>query len=174
LPLDQAQKFSVFERQQMPLSIGDQVRFTKNVKHRMQRFPNNELRTVVGIDEAKIIFDKGEIVCNGAALHIDQGITVTSHASQAKTVDRVIVSVPVRSFSQANEAQFYVSMSRARWAMHVFTDSIIWKHLLEKKVRVGLRFGARPAVPSPADISLGACCQSCFSFVFQSIACQPD
>ena len=34
-----------------------------------------------------------------------------------------IVSVPVRAFSQANEAQFYVSMSRARSAMHVFTDS---------------------------------------------------
>jgi ATP-dependent exoDNAse (exonuclease V) alpha subunit len=69
------------------------------------------------------IFDKGEIVRNGAALHIDQGIAVTSHASQAKTVDQVIVSVPVRAFSQANEAQFYVSMSRARSAMYVFTDS---------------------------------------------------
>jgi len=45
------------------------------------------------------------------------------HASQAKTVDQVIASVPVRAFSQANEAQFYVTMSRARWAMHVFTDS---------------------------------------------------
>jgi hypothetical protein len=31
--------------------------------------------------------------------------------------------VPVRAFSQANEAQFYVSMSRARYSMHVFTDS---------------------------------------------------
>jgi hypothetical protein len=76
-----------------------------------------------GIDEGKIIFDKGEIVPNGAALHIDQGIAVTSHASQAKTVDQVIVSVPVRAFSQANEAQFYVSMSRARSALHLFTDS---------------------------------------------------
>jgi len=36
-----------------------------------------------------------------------------------------IASVPVRSFSQANEAQFYVTMSRARWAMDVFTDSKI-------------------------------------------------
>ena len=35
----------------------------------------------------------------------------------------MIVSVPVESFSQANEAQFYVSMSRARKAMHLFTDS---------------------------------------------------
>ena len=48
-------------------------------------------------------------------MHLDQGIAVTSHASQAKTVDQVIVSVPVRAFSQANEAQFYLSMSRARW-----------------------------------------------------------
>ncbi len=42
---------------------------------------------------------------------------------QAKTVDQVIASVPVRAFSQANKAQFYVSMSRARYAMHLLTDS---------------------------------------------------
>jgi hypothetical protein len=65
---------------------------------------------VVSIDDGKIIFDKGEVVRNGAALHLDQGIAVTSHASQAKTVDQVIASVAVRAFSQANEAQFYVSM----------------------------------------------------------------
>jgi conjugative relaxase-like TrwC/TraI family protein len=123
LPLDQAHNFSVFEREKINIAVGDRIRFTKNVKHRGQKFLNNELRTVVGIDEGKIILDKGEILRNGAALHIDQGIAVTSHASQAKTVEQVIVSVPVRSFSQANEAQFYVSMSRARWAMHVFTDS---------------------------------------------------
>jgi len=123
LPLDQARKFSVFEREKITLSIGDRIRFTKNVKHREQKFLNNELRTVVGIGDGKITFDKGEIVRNGAFLHIDQGIAVSSHASQAKTVDQVIVSVPVRAFSQVNEAQFYVSMSRARWAMHIFTDS---------------------------------------------------
>jgi ATP-dependent exoDNAse (exonuclease V) alpha subunit len=123
LPLDQTRKFSLFEREKITLAVGDLIRFTKNVKHRGQKFLNNELRTVVSIDDGKIIFDKGEIVHNGAPLHLDQGIAVTSHASQAKTVDQVIVSVPVRSFSQANEAQFYVSMSRARWAMHVFTDS---------------------------------------------------
>src|SRR6202035_4203236 len=63
------------------------------------------------------------IVRDGTPLHLDQGIAVTSHASQAKTVDQVIVSVPVRAFSQTNEAQFYVSMSRARFAMYVFTDN---------------------------------------------------
>jgi Viral (Superfamily 1) RNA helicase len=62
------------------------------------------------------------IKCLGP-LHLDQGIAVTSHASQGKTVDQVIVSVPVATFSQANEAQFYVSMSRARHAIHLYTDS---------------------------------------------------
>jgi hypothetical protein len=123
LPLDQTRKFSVFEREEICIAIGDRIRFTKNVKHRGQKFLNNELRTVINIDDDKIIFDKGEIVRNRSALHLDQGIAVTSHASQAKTVDQVIASVPVRAFSQANEAQFYVSMSRARWALHVFTDS---------------------------------------------------
>src|SRR5262249_45269653 len=123
LPLEQARKFSLFERKELALSIGDRVLFTKNVKHHGQRFLNNELRTVVSLDEGRIVFDKGQMVRNGTALHIDQGIALTSHASQARTVDQVIVSVPVRSFSQANEAQFYVSMSRARWAIHLFTDS---------------------------------------------------
>ena len=46
LPLVQARNFSVFERGKITLSIGDRVRFTKNVKHRWQKFLNNELRTV--------------------------------------------------------------------------------------------------------------------------------
>ena len=53
----------------------------------------------------------------------DQGIAVTSHASQGKTVDQIIVSVQLSAFSQANQAQFYVSMSRARVAMHFYSDS---------------------------------------------------
>jgi hypothetical protein len=50
-------------------------------------------------------------------------IAVTSHAAQGKTVDQVIVSVPVAAFSEANQAQFYVSMSRAWASMLLFTDS---------------------------------------------------
>ena len=123
LPLDQTRKFSVFEREKIALAIGDRIRFTKNVKHRGQKFLNNELRTVVSIDEARSYSTRARLFATAPALHLDQGIAVTSHASQAKTVDQVIVSVPVRAFSQANEAQFYVSMSRARCAMHVFTDS---------------------------------------------------
>lgn len=72
--------------------------------------------------DGKLMLDKGEIVLRGG-LHIDQGVAVTSQAAQGKTVDQVIVSVPIESFSPANEAQFCVSMSRAREAMHLITDN---------------------------------------------------
>jgi hypothetical protein len=54
LPLDQTRKFSVFEREELTLAIGDLIRLTKNVNHRGQKFLNNELRTVVSIDDGKI------------------------------------------------------------------------------------------------------------------------
>jgi hypothetical protein len=122
LPLSHAGKFSVFKAESISLSVGDQVRVTKNFQGQGKKFRNNELRTVSGLSNGKLTLGESEVLLKGA-VHIDQGIAITSHAAQGKTVDQVIVSVPIDSFSQANEAQFYVSMSRAREAMHLFTDS---------------------------------------------------
>jgi len=47
---------------------------------------------------------------------IDQGICITSHASQCRTVDQV-VALP----DGADAKGWYVSLSRAREAMHVYT-----------------------------------------------------
>ena len=47
---------------------------------------------------------------------IDQGVCITSHASQCRTVDQV-VALP----DGADAKGWYVSLSRARVAMHVFT-----------------------------------------------------
>jgi hypothetical protein len=122
LPLARAGKFSLFRAESIALSVGDTVRITKNFRAGGSRFRNNELHTVMAVAPGKITLGSGEL-WNRRALHADQGIVVTSHASQGKTVAQVIVSVPIQSFSQANEAEFYVSMSRARKAMHLFTDS---------------------------------------------------
>jgi ATP-dependent exoDNAse (exonuclease V) alpha subunit len=78
---------------------------------------------VTAIDRESITVSGGKVIKRSGPLHLDQGIAVTSHASQGKTVDQVIVSVSVAAFSQTNEAQFYVSMSQARHAMHLYTDS---------------------------------------------------
>jgi hypothetical protein len=73
LPPGQTWKFSVFEQQKVTLSIGDRIRFTKKVKGRGHKFLNNELRTVIDIEDGKIIFDKGEIVRLDTAFRLDQG-----------------------------------------------------------------------------------------------------
>jgi ATP-dependent exoDNAse (exonuclease V) alpha subunit len=60
---------------------------------------------------------------------LDQGISVTSHASQGKTVDNLIVSAPVAAFAQVSQAQLYVSMSRARKrCAKLFADQVNESH----------------------------------------------
>jgi len=95
---------------------------SKNFEANGTRFRNNELASIKEISGEKITLTDGRMLLANK-LHLDQGICVTSHASQGKTVDKVIVSCPVEAFSQCNEAQFYVSMSRARRSINLFTDS---------------------------------------------------
>jgi hypothetical protein len=50
------------------------------------------------------------------------GYAVTSHSSQGKTVDDVLLVASSKSFAAVNREQFYVSISRGRERVHVFTD----------------------------------------------------
>ena len=50
------------------------------------------------------------------------GYAVTSHSSQSKTVDEVLLVASSRSFGAVNREQFYVSISRGRERVHIFTD----------------------------------------------------
>lgn len=55
--------------------------------------------------------------------HIEYGYATTSHSSQGATVDRVLVNVDTeRSAELVNQQQFYVSISRARYDVQVFTN----------------------------------------------------
>jgi conjugative relaxase-like TrwC/TraI family protein len=147
LPLSQAKNFSSYSIATLALSLGDRVRMTKNfvvrdleTKHRCR---NNDVHTVTAIDQDGIRLNNGVSLRKGL-WHLDQGLVVTSHAAQGKTVDQVLLSVPIRTFSQVNEAQWYVSLSRARAAMQVFTDSL--GALKEAVLRRGTRISAHELV----------------------------
>ena len=127
LPLDKSDKFELYERGTIDVAAGDQLRASCNFAVNGRRIVNNELVRVVTVNDESLVIrrEKGnEEVAIGLnkLLHLDQGITVTSIASQSKTVDQVIGSAPVRTFSQVNQKQFYVDMSRAREAGYMFTD----------------------------------------------------
>ena len=154
LPLAQAKNFSVYSTEMLALSVGDRVRITKNFVVRdleaKRRFRNNDVHTVTAIDQDGISLDNGVSLRKGL-WHLDQGLVVTSHAAQGKTVDQVLLSVPIRAFSQVNEAQWYVSLSRARSAMHVFTDSLgaLKEAVTRPSTRLSAHEWSRGLVPSP-------------------------
>ncbi|MBV9274388.1 MAG: hypothetical protein JO333_10870, partial [Verrucomicrobia bacterium] len=110
LPLGQTGSFELYTSQDIVLATGDAVRITKNFRVGARQLRNNELCTVKAIDGRNIVLNDNRVISYQRPLHLDQGIAVTSHAAQGKTVDEVIVSVPVAAFSQASQAQFYVSM----------------------------------------------------------------
>jgi hypothetical protein len=76
----------------------------------------------------KTVADTGHItLADGRILPPDyrsfcHGYAVTSHASQAKTVDQVLLLASSRSFGAVNREQFYVSISRGRQRCRIFTD----------------------------------------------------
>jgi conjugative relaxase-like TrwC/TraI family protein len=153
LPLSQAKNFSIYQTEKLALSLGDRVRITKNFVIRdmdgKSRCRNNDVHTVTAINDDGICLSNGVSLPRGR-WHLDQGLVVTSHATQGKTVDQVLVSVPVRSFSQVNEAQWYVSLSRARAAMFVFTDSLL--ALKEAVIRPSRRLSAHELLGQIRDL----------------------
>ena len=54
--------------------------------------------------------------------HVALGYAVTSHASQGKTVDKVLIGQSSLSYPASNARQWYVSVSRGREQALVFTD----------------------------------------------------
>jgi conjugative relaxase-like TrwC/TraI family protein len=115
----------VFRPEQRVFAVGDRIQF--RAPDRALKAANGELARVVAIDAAKAVLrtDAGREV--NAALqrlrHIDYGYASTSHSSQGATVDRVVVNIDtLRSAELVNRKQFYVSISRARDGVKIYTD----------------------------------------------------
>lgn len=56
--------------------------------------------------------------------HLTCGYCTTSHASQGMTADTVLISQSTESFGAASCQQFYVSCSRGRSGIKIYTDSV--------------------------------------------------
>jgi ATP-dependent exoDNAse (exonuclease V) alpha subunit len=115
----------VFRREQRVFAKGDRIQF--RAPDRALGIANGEFATVVAIDPRKFLLrlDGGREVTAAVQRlrHFDYGYASTSHSSQGATVDRVIVHVDTnRAPELVNRKQFYVSISRARNAVSLYTD----------------------------------------------------
>ena len=125
LPLGQADRYQLFHRKTLHLSPGDVVRITHNGrtadgKHRLD---NGSLYRVRKFNHnGDIVLGNGWMVAKNFG-HLAHGYVVTSHASQGKTVDRVFIGQSSQSFPASSREQFYVSVSRARKGVVIYTDN---------------------------------------------------
>jgi len=126
LPLTQAEHFSVFERDAIEISVGERIRFTANGRDdKDHRLNNGSLYAVKALGEdGSLILENGWKI-DKSFKHMDYGYATTSHAAQGKTVDCVLVAQSGLVSAGASDAkQFYVSVSRGRKEVRIYTDDI--------------------------------------------------
>jgi conjugative relaxase-like TrwC/TraI family protein len=124
LPLQLADAFDVFTTHEIRLAVGDQIRITRNGKSKSlsHRLDNGTVHTVKGFTPTgDIELTSGAVLAKSYA-HLVYGYCITSHAAQGKTVDRVLIAQSSESFPATSREQFYVSASRARQSLTVYTD----------------------------------------------------
>ena len=73
----------------MQVSVGDQIRVTAGFREGKNVFKNNDLVEVREVTDTELILRDGRRMRRDGA-RIDQGICITSHASQCRTVDQVV------------------------------------------------------------------------------------
>ncbi len=124
LPLEHAKRFQSYRPTEISLAAGDLIRVTKNGQtlDEQHRLNNGSIYRVRDFDaRGNIVLDNGWTVSKEFG-HLSHGYVVTSHASQGKTVDRVFIGESAESLGAASREQFYVSASRGREQVTVYTD----------------------------------------------------
>jgi hypothetical protein len=123
LPLGEGSRFLVYEEKQIALAKGDRVRITRNgFSENGQRLSNGNVAVIEKFGK------NGEIMLqNGAVLkpdhgHLAYGYCQTSHTSQSMSVRDVLVAQSKNSLVASSLEQFYVSCSRGKETLRIYTD----------------------------------------------------
>ena len=115
----------VYKAAAREVAVGDLIRFSANDYG--LGVVNGQIGRVEALDAA----NEQMTICTNAdavvalstrqPLHLDHGYCSTVHAAQGQTCERILVDAEVSS-AMANEALFYVAISRARSEVTIYTD----------------------------------------------------
>ena len=123
VPVELSKFYDVVVPEQKKFSEGEKIL----IKANYATGPTNRLPNGVLVQIEKFNDDGSIGLTNGKVLgkefkHFTHGYAITSQSSQGKTADKVIVSASSKSGMALSRNQFYVSCSRGRAAISVYTD----------------------------------------------------
>lgn len=162
-----AGKAEVFEAREMELRIGDRVQFTRNDRERGRA--NGLGAVVTAIDLAK---GRATVkLANGREQRLDlaeprdthmrHAYVQTTHATQSRTAERVLVHADSRSTNLVDQKMLYVALSRAKSEATVVTDDrerlmrAIYERAGEKQVAIEAETRATQASKAMGGAGLG-------------------
>ncbi|PKV50855.1 conjugative relaxase-like TrwC/TraI family protein [Aquimarina sp. MAR_2010_214] len=127
LRLANAKRFNLYEYKEKEFATGDTIRITKGgasaIKGTKTRFDANSRYKIEGYTKEGDFKLEGGRILSKEFGNIDHAIVTTSHSSQGQTVDNVFIANSSKSFGLAtNLKQFYVSASRGKFNIKVYTD----------------------------------------------------
>ena len=155
LPTSESEKFSVIKKEEINLAVGDKLVTTNSIKYLddqgvSKKIPNGKKLKVKSIsDNGDLIVkeDKREDPRKGIKAEvyflpknearINYGYYSTSHKGQGDTVDKAIIVATTKSLPAINDKQFYVSSTRGRDTVTIYTDNKVQfeKHIQKEGLR---------------------------------------
>jgi conjugative relaxase-like TrwC/TraI family protein len=123
LNLEKAARFQVYESRCIPLAPGDMIRITQNgFTTDGKRLNNGDLKQIKGFTKHGDIELSNGWVVSADYGNLTHGYCITSYSAQSKGMDCVFVAESSESFRAADREQFYVSASRFKEALTIYTD----------------------------------------------------
>jgi len=123
LPLDRFKHFQVFQKENIKVAQGDVLKITGNGKTLEGSTLNNgQSHHIKGFTQnGHIQLENGQTLSRNYR-NFNLGYYRTSHSSQGKDADDVLIAQSSVSFPASNEKQFYVSASRGIERCFIYTD----------------------------------------------------
>jgi ATP-dependent exoDNAse (exonuclease V) alpha subunit len=122
------QGVSVFREEMRSFSVGDRFQFTAPANE--LKVANRELGTIENIEKDGRLCLKMDGGCTvelnpPKPPHLDHGYAMTSHSSQGRTADRVLIHVDTELGAKdlLNSRMAYVSVSRGRYDVQIYTNN---------------------------------------------------
>lgn len=151
-----AGKHRLYREETIRLAPGDSIRVTATAKDITgnHKLTTGAVYTVTGFGRGGAIKLSNGWDLSADVGHIAYAYSSTSHSSQGRTVDRVLVDMPVSSFAAASMESFYVSATRGKTDVFVFTDDA--KALREVAAKERVKANAQDLFPPDAAAAIPA------------------